>query len=77
MYNYAYIKNNIVTNIAVFDSEKSEEFLNSWSESVNVDLVVPILPNCYIGQEYIDGEFIFPALEEEQIVLEENQIEQE
>lgn len=67
MYNYAYIKENSVVNIAVFDSEKSQEFLNSWAESVNVDLVVPTLPNCYIGQEYINGEFIFPTLEEEQV----------
>jgi hypothetical protein len=74
MYNYAYIKNNIVVNIAVFDSEKSQEFLSSWAESVNVDLVVPTVLNCYIGQEYIDGEFIFPILEEEQI--EEEQTEQ-
>lgn len=65
MINYAYIKDNKVVNIAVFDSEKSEEFLNSWRESVNVDAVVKTIDGAYIGQNYVDGEFIFPSPEPE------------
>jgi transposase len=75
MVNYAYIKDNKVINIVVFDSEKSQEFLDSWKDTIGVDLAIKVIDGVYIGQDFIDGEFIFPDELNEEIISLENDSE--
>jgi hypothetical protein len=60
-HNYAFIKNNIVANIAVFD-EPSEELLNYFKELHNVDSIVLATENAYMGSTYSEGIFTAPRL---------------
>lgn len=51
--NYAFIKNGIVVNIAIFDNP-SEELLEEFKNTYEVDLLIPANEKTQIGGEY-DG----------------------
>lgn len=56
--NYAFIKNNIVTNIVIFD-DSNIDVLNSFKETYEVDEIIPAVDNTYINGEY-DGSKFWP-----------------
>jgi hypothetical protein len=58
-HNYAFIKNNIVVNIAVFD-DPSEDLLNNFKLEHNVDSIVLATENTYMGSTYSEGIFTAP-----------------
>lgn len=59
---YAFIKNDVVTNIAIFDGVKSAEWLNNWATMSQVDSLVLAPEWLVIGATYANGEFTNPDL---------------
>tara|TARA_R110002126_G_scaffold205327_1_gene352565 strand:- start:1174 stop:1485 length:312 start_codon:yes stop_codon:yes gene_type:complete len=57
MKNYAFIKDNIVVNIAVFEDDITEDILQIFKEQHNADLVILTDKNAFIGGDYIEGQF--------------------
>ena len=56
--NYAFVKNNIVVNVAIFD-DPTEELLNIFKEENNLDLIIPANEISHVGGEY-DGIKFWP-----------------
>lgn len=59
---YAFIKDNVVTNIAVFDGVKSAEWLNNWAAMSQVDSLVLAPEWLVLGAVYSNGEFTNPDI---------------
>jgi len=57
MANYAFIKNNIVTNIAVFEDDVTEDILDLFRIHHKADLISLCDENSCIGGDYIDNQF--------------------
>ncbi len=56
MTTYAYIKNNLVTNVVLFDNP-SEELLESFKNELEIDYIIPANQYCEIGGEYDESKF--------------------
>ena len=56
---YAFIKNNLVENVAVFDSP-SDELLNVFKEFHNLDLITPAGENAKPGSSFDGTKFWLP-----------------
>ena len=59
---YAFVKDNVVTNIAVFDEEKSAEWLQNWATISHVDELVLVDSSVIIGATYANGVFTNPVI---------------
>jgi hypothetical protein len=57
MKSYAFIKNNVVVNIALFDDNVDQAILDFFAQESNVDLLVLTDNNAYIGGDYIEEQF--------------------
>lgn len=60
MTTYAYIKDNVVFNLAQFDGVQSPETLAFIASKVNADEIVLSAENCAINGTYTDGVFTLP-----------------
>jgi hypothetical protein len=58
--NYAFIKDGIVVNIAVFENTLPEESLPNLAVDYGVDSIVLATENAYMGSTYSDGIFTAP-----------------
>lgn len=57
MKNYAFIKDNTVVNVAVFEDDVTEETLDFFKLEHNVDLIILSDENTVMGGAYIDNQF--------------------